>query len=108
MKFFSTLAAVAAVVTTQDGGTPAPAPQAAQAQQRLQASHTAAVALGALDAQLAAGNTNIEGTLQSMEGSLGPAARADIASAREALANSDLTTARMFLYQASLEAQAGR
>jgi len=68
----------------------------------------AAVTLGNVDQQLATGNTNVTGQLAAVEGSLGPAARENLQRAREALANSDLQSARYFLSRAASDAQAGR
>ncbi|MBL8952964.1 MAG: hypothetical protein JNK82_19460 [Myxococcaceae bacterium] len=76
--------------------------QAAEAQRQ------AAVTLGAVDQQLLQGNTAIEGQLSAVESSLGPSARANLAAARQALANSDLASARYYLSRAATDAQAGR
>jgi Skp family chaperone for outer membrane proteins len=80
----------------------------AQRVKRSEASNEAAVTLGALDAQLATGNASVESALSGLESSLGPSARTNVELARAALRNNDLATARVYLWQASVEAQAGR
>ncbi len=74
----------------------------------VEAQRSAAVTLGSVDQALSTGNTNVEGQLTAVEGSLGPAARENLARARDALSNSDLPTARFFLSRAAADAQAGR
>ena len=74
----------------------------------VEAQRSAAVQLGNVDQQLATGNSNVTTQLAAVEGSLGPAARDNLARAREALSNSDLPAARYFLSRAAADAQAGR
>jgi hypothetical protein len=73
-----------------------------------EAQRAAAVTLGDVEQQLITGNSEVGGMLASVEGSLGPAARANVQQAREALANSDLTSARYYLARAAIDVQAGR
>jgi hypothetical protein len=77
----------------------------AQRLREIDTQRAAAVAIGALDQQLATGDTNIEGTLQQVDPSLSASARTYVQYARDALANSDITTARMYLRLAAQESQ---
>lgn len=84
--------------------------QAEQARhQRVEAQKAAAVQMGAIDQQLATGDARqVEQAINSLQGTLGPAAQANLELARQALANSDLANARLYLARAAAEAQHAR
>ena len=80
-----------------------------QRHQRVETQKQTATQIGAVDQQLLTGDTSqVMQALSGMEGSLGPAARQNLEQARQALNNSDLANARLFLSRAAYEAQHGR
>jgi Skp family chaperone for outer membrane proteins len=83
--------------------------QRSQEQQRAQreTQKEAAVQLSAVDQRLATGDTTVSALMNTLQGQLGPAAQLNLDYARTALANNDIASARMYLAQAMLEAQAG-
>src|SRR4051812_1593947 len=81
---------------------------AQQAEQLHATQQQAAVSLSAGEQRLATGDTTVSGLMQTLGASLGPAARLSLDNAQAALTNNDVATARMFLSQAVLEANAGR
>lgn len=80
-----------------------------QRHQRVEAQKQAAVQMGAIDQQLATGDARqVEQAINAMQGTVGPAAQANLELARQALANSDLANARLYLARAAAEAQHAR